>query len=607
LRHPSTKAFFTALLFLTAAIPAQAGSATLAFSVLWGGDSWDYGLAIETDAAGNVWVVGSTVSSDFPFTTGSAPSEIFVARLSAAGELLSATAFGGALDSVHAAAQDASGNLYLAGSTRSPDFPATTSLAPPGAQQRVFVAKLDPAGRLVYATAFGGTGNQRITALAVDSTGRATVTGFTDSPDFPTASPLFPSLAGLYDAFVTRLAADGSGLVYSTYLGGSGSESPSGIAVDAAGNTHVAGSTTSTDFPRVRPLPEPISPGTSQAIVAKLSPDGSRLIYSVLLGGSASDLAEAVAIDPAGNAVVYGVTSSKDFPLRAALQPERASATDLEPWSFDTFLSRLSPDGALLTSTYLGASGEDRATAIAIDHAGFINLLGYTASPDFPLRDPLPIDIATPEFLYVGHLTRLDPQASEILFSTFLDGTEHTVEDVDGWANGMTVDAAGSLYVTGETDDFDFPIVGPSHRTLAEPTGDVFALKIDLNAPPGCSAATASPAVIWPPNGKLISVRIGGVTDPDGDPVTVSVTAVRQDEPLAKKGQPDATGLGTSRPMLRASRAGNGDGRVYHVTFTATDPQEASCTGTVTVCVPHDQRGRGCGDGGSLVDSTGGR
>lgn len=182
MRHPSTKAFFTVLLLLSAAIPSQAASATRAFSVLWGGDSWDFGLAIEPDASGDVRVVGTTVSSDFPSTSGSAPSEIFIARLSAAGQLLSATAFGGAGDSVHAVARDASGNLYLAGSARSPDFPATTSLGPPGAQQRVFVAKLDPAGQLVYATAFGGTRRQGITGIAVDSGGQATVTGVTDSP-----------------------------------------------------------------------------------------------------------------------------------------------------------------------------------------------------------------------------------------------------------------------------------------------------------------------------------------------------------------------------------------------------------------------------------------
>jgi hypothetical protein len=206
-------------------------------------------------------------------------------------------------------------------------------------------------------------------------------------------------------------------------------------------------------------------------------------------------------------------------------------------------------------------------------------------------------------------VTRLDPRASEILFSTFLDGTESEM----GWAYGMALDAAGNIYVVGTSNDSEFPVVGPSPRT--HPVNfDAFAVKIDLGlglAPgraPDCSAATATPPTIWPPDGRMVPVAIGGVTDPDGDPVSIAVTAVFQDEPLAKKGQPDATGLGTTEPRVRASRAGSGDGRVDHLTFTATDPQGASCTGAVTVCVPHDQGKRStCGDGGRLVDSVSGR
>lgn len=595
-----------AVLFFLVTAAAEAQPATRVFSVLFGGESWDYGSAIAPDAAGNVWVVGFTASPDFPFTAGSTPSEIFLARLSARGELLSITGFGTPLESLHAMTLDGAGSLYLAGVTRSPDFPFTTSLAPPGAEQRIFVVKLAPDGGIVYATVFGGTGRQGVGGLAVDSAGHAHVTGFTEAPDFSTANALFPSPAGEADYFVTKLSADGSSLVYSTYLGGSRSEGASGIAVDAAGNAHVVGYTLSADFPRVRSLSEPASLSASQAVVAKLSPDGSRLVYCTLLGGSGEDAAQAVALDPGGNALVYGVTSSTDFPVRAALQPEMVPAPNGEPsLSYDTFLSRLGPDGGLLASTYLGGSGFDEATAIAVDRAGLIYLLGATNSPDFPLRDPMPIDV-TPSWLYpFGHLAVLDPQASEILFSTFLDGTELTTEDVHGEANGLAVDTAGNIYVTGETNDFAFPIVGPSPRTLAEPTGDVFAMKIKLNRPPLCAAATAAPGLLWPPDGRLRAVSIGGVTEPDGDRLTLTVTRITHDEFLSKPGQPDATGVGGAQPMVRADRMGTGDGRVYHLTFTATDPQGAACTGTVTVCVPHDQRRRTCGDGGPRFDSTG--
>lgn len=577
-----------ALIFLAVATAAEAHPATRAFSVLLGGSLWDGGSNVAVDAAGDVWLVGGTGSPDFPFTAGSAPEEIFIARLSPGGELLSATSLGGRdSDFATSIALDSAGNVYVAGSTFSPDFPVTASLARPGARQRVFVVKLDPRGEIVYSTVFGGTRHQHITSLAVDAAGHAFVTGSTDAPDFPMVGALFSSMSGPSDVFVTKLSADGSSLLYSTYLGGSGFDSTLGIAVDAAGSAHVAGF--------VYPDPE-----TSQAVVAKLNPDGSQLIYSTFLGGSGYDWAKAVALDPAGNALVYGETTSTDFPVREALQPAPVPGPNGEP-PYETFLARLGPDGSLLSSTYFGGSGEDGATDIAVDGAGFIYLLGFTASPDFPLRDPLPIDVTPSWYFHVGSVTRLDPQASEVLFSTFLDGTE----EAQGWAYGIAVDDAGNIHVAGDSNDPNFPVIGPSQRTGTEVHGDAFALKIELNGSPDCSAAVASPAVLWPANGKLVPVRIGGVTDPDGDPVAVSVTAIRQDEPLSKKGQPDATGLGTSSPRLRADRAGHGDGRVYHVTFSAMDPQDASCTRTITVCVPHDQGKRTCGDGGPLFGSAG--
>lgn len=125
------------------------------------------------------------------------------------------------------------------------------------------------------------------------------------------------------------------------------------------------------------------------------------------------------------------------------------------------------------------------------------------------------------------------------------------------------------------------------------------------NQPPDCSAASANPSVIWPPNGRMVPVSIADVTDPDGDPVSVSITGITQDEPLTRRGIPDASGLRTATARLRASRAGGGDGRVYHLSFEARDQQGASCTGAVTVCVPHDQGKRTCGDGGPLFWSTG--
>jgi len=139
------------------------------------------------------------------------------------------------------------------------------------------------------------------------------------------------------------------------------------------------------------------------------------------------------------------------------------------------------------------------------------------------------------------------------------------------------------------------------HAQVAADTADP-----STNGSPDCSRAAASPSFVWPPDGKFVPVSIVRVTDPEDDPIAIAIKGITQDEPRTGKG-PDATGIRMSTANVRAFRAGNGDGRVYHLTFTAMDPAGASCTGTVTVCVPHDQGRSTCGDGGALVDSIGDR
>jgi hypothetical protein len=595
--------WLVALLLLNAATVAFAQAPHLDYSILLGGTDWDEGTQIAVDATGHAWLVGATYTWDFPFTTPQTEGvyhDLFIARLSPAGALLSAIPFGGSeTDYLHAIHLDTAGNLYLVGQTWSPDFPVTHLVGPPGAiDSGAFVAKVDPAGNLVYSTRFRGTPNLAITDVAVDAQGQAHVVG-----NLPVSAQ-----AGAPDMFIAKLSADGSSFLYSLQLGGSSSDEARGIALDSAGNAHVAGLTYSANFPQAQRLPQNGAAGFPEAVVLKLGPAGSR-IYSKLLGGGGPDAAEAIAIDPAGNALVYGGTGSPDFPVRDALQPQANFVP--EDWNnpyrepYDSFLTRLDPAGALLGSTFLGGTSGDSAIALSVDPAGFIYLLGSTFSAeDFPLRDPLPAQLYPPWDYAAGHVTLLDPQASEILFSTFLDGTDG---DEHGWIYGMAVDAAGSIYLSGTTHDPGFPVVGPSPKTHPEYFYDAFAVKIDpaLNDPPVCSAATASPAVLGTPYGWFRTVTVQGVTDPDGDRLSAIVTRITQDELLSRTGEPDARGVGTVRPSIRADRMSSGDGRVYHLTFTASDPEGATCSGRVTVCVPVDSNRPTCRDGGARFVSSG--
>ena len=221
-------------------------------------------------------------------------------------------------------AVDGSGAAYLSGYTGSPDFPTANALQPSKAGGKDgFVAKINPEGSaLLYSTYLGGNGHEYWVYLDVDEQGSAYVTGRTAAADFPTVNALQEALAGGWDAFVAKLAPDGLTLLYSTYLGGSGDDWGEGIAVDGAGSAHVTGRTASSDFPLEAPLQAAYGGGANDAYVARLTGDGSGLLFGSYLGGSGEDVGYSIAVDGANGAYVAGGTDSRDFPLENPLQPE---------------------------------------------------------------------------------------------------------------------------------------------------------------------------------------------------------------------------------------------------------------------------------------------
>jgi Beta-propeller repeat len=450
----------------------------LAYSTYLGGNGFDVASGIAVDRHGNSYVTGFTSSTNFPITPGALEttfpgvagrfSHAFVTKLDSSGSrLIYSTYLGGSnQDGGTRIAVDAHGNAYVTGTTLSTDFPITA-----GAFQatltspffgNAFVAKLDRSGsELLYSTYLGGTQVDFTSDIAVDRFGSALVVGTAASRDFPTTPGAFqPVFAGgdifsffPSDAFLTKLNPTGTGLVYSTYLGGSGNDFGSGITLDALGNAYVTGRTDSPVFPTTpaafQPLPPPpvVNGGfvNFNAFVTKFSPTGSALVYSTLLGGSKFDAATGVAVDAHGNAYVSGFTESSDFPTTAgAFQP----TVDFANNPPRNFVTKLDPTGSTLVySTYLGSSGQ--AGPLAVDAEGNAYVTGLTFSSTFP------ITAGAFQQHYLGgreaFVTKLDATGSALVYSTYLGGSG------DDSTSGIALDADCNAYVSGQTTSTNFP------------------------------------------------------------------------------------------------------------------------------------------------------
>ena len=394
-----------------------------------------------------------------------------------------ATNLGGALgDSATDVEADASGAAVVVGSTSSTNFPTANALdATPNGASDVFVAKLNAAGTaLVYSTYLGGTAADAANGVDLDASGNVYVTGSTSSTNFPTANAIQAARAGGSDAFVAKLAANGSGLIYSTYLGGAAEDVGRGIAVDGSGRAHVGGETRSSGFPVTAPTAADATfgggtcPTATEAarpcrdgFVTVVNAAGSALDYSSFLGGGADDAALAVAAD-ATNSYVTGETRSTDFPTAAALDATfggGACPATTEPARLcrDAFVTRVDPAGSgassLVYSTYLGGTtstflGEigDSGAGIGVDTSGNAYVTGETSSDDFPTASPMQGSRAGEADAFVA---KLNPSGSALVYSTYLGGRSG-----DG-ASALSVDGAGRATIAGSASSGGFPQVQP--------------------------------------------------------------------------------------------------------------------------------------------------
>jgi len=451
----------------------------LSYSTYLGGNHTETGQGIAVDGSGNAYVTGYTDSTNFPTTTGAFQTsttnggttyDSFVTKLNPSGTgLVYSTYLGGTgSDFGLGIALDGSGDAYITGQTGSTNFPTTsgafqTTYAGGGAA--AFVTKLNATGTaLIYSTylravSSGGSPVVGSAAIAVDGSGNAYVTGFTYSTNFPTTSGAFQTtLGGVDDAFVTKLNATGTALIYSTYLGGSDEDFGYGLAVDSTGHAYVTGGTRSTNFATTTGAFQTTFGGYRDAFVAKLNAGGTGLVYSTYLGGNGDDIGNGIALDNSGDAYVTGDTSSTNFPTTTgAFQTSLAGGV-----STDAFVTKLNGAAtALVYSTYLGGSGSDNGYGIAVDSAGYACVTGSTglgASSVFPITTGA-FQTTFGGSYYDAFVAKLNLSGTGLVYSTYLGGSG-TDE-----AYGIALDSLGNAYLTGYTTSTNFPTTSGAFQT----------------------------------------------------------------------------------------------------------------------------------------------
>jgi hypothetical protein len=351
---------------------------------------------------------------------------------------------GAASDSGIQVAVDASGNAYVTGITLSADFPTVNSYdGTISAGNDAFVSKLSAAGSgLIYSTYIGGNNEDVSFDIDVDSSGHAYITGSTYSTDFPTKNA-YQSNQPDQDVFVTKLGIDGDSLIFSTYLGGSLADGGNELAVDGSGNVFVTGYAGSSDFPTASAF-QGTYQGGYDAFVTKLASTGSSLIYSTFLGGSGLDNGSHLLIDASGNAYVCGYTGSTNFPTQNPYQTDQGVE--------DAFLTKLASTGSsLIYSTYLGGSGVDVAICMGLDASGSAYVTGFTQSTNFPTVNAYQTDQPGQD----GFVTKFSSAGNTLVYSTYLGGS------LDDAGYAVVVDATGHAYVTGYTTSTNFPTLYP--------------------------------------------------------------------------------------------------------------------------------------------------
>ncbi len=505
-----------------------------------GGSGVDAASGIGTDAQGNLYVSGYTQSPEYSASANAViPGDGFVAKFTSRGNPVYFTYFGGSsADEPRALKVTPAGEVIVAGTTVSPDFPVS-----PGAFQTTigdsppsslwgdgFIIKLDKTGKSqVFSTYFGGSSVDVISAIDVNADGEIAVTGWTDSLVFPTsfnAPQNTPPVDGFH-AFASKLTADASALVWSTYIGGKYNDEGRAVAFDASGDVVVAGTTVSPDFP-VTPgaYQTSFDPGGefahSAGFVTKIDKPGEGFLFSTFLGGSGDDTPLALVVAGDGTVFVAGQTYSADFPATAGAFQGSLKGFGLQS---DGFVASLSADGARLAwSTYLGGGGQDSIYALARDSAGNLTVAGETTSTDFPTAGAgCSLKLASGG--RDAFVSRLNAAGKALVYSAYVGGT------ADDRATALALLPSGDAAIAGVTFSASFPVVQGGASTSLKGGEDAFMAVLSPQAEDGVTcihvpgvvnAASFLPGPIAP--GEIVSLLGLELGPADGATLAVDST-----------------------------------------------------------------------------------
>ncbi len=297
---------------------------------------------------------------------------------------------------------------------------------------------IDPV--LEFSTYIGGPGLDTAQAVAIDSNGFIYVAGETQSPASPTLDPFQQPATVFLTPLVLKFTPNADRVVYFSVIGSNGWDSAYSIAVDSSGSAVIFGSTRNPNFPVKNAIQTEFKAAYDNTFVTRLSPDGKSLAYSTYYGGTYWDSPKRVILDGQGDAIIAGITQSRDIPTRNALQPTSHG-------DFDCFLAELTPAGTLVFSTYFGGSGMDTCWGLAIDKEGSIYISGDSNSPDFPLQNAIQTDQTPKTGFPTAYVAKLSADGSALLFSSFIGGP------VSALATSISIDTALNIYVAGVIHD----------------------------------------------------------------------------------------------------------------------------------------------------------